>query len=536
MACVFFLGAAAFSWAGEHHEFEATLQAPYRGGPDESRTFVLSFDYPGSRARTVAWRLELRGPGGRLVRAWQAAERMAGTQAEVRVRWDGRGRGSDGRLPAGLYSVRMQARTVDAAAGAGVRSAEQVEQGWEISVGERAAPAIPAFAPLASSGAAAAGSLPYTVYYGNLHSQTNHSDGGAAVEACGGAQHPQSAPYGPADAFAYARERGLDFLMTSEHNHMYDGSDGANPAASAGAARALYQSGLAAARAFADAHPGFVPLYGLEWGVISRGGHINILNADELLGWEHDSDGVLLADTLTPRGDYAGLYTLMKNRGWIGQFNHPAWRGQFYANGRAFGHTPDGDEAMALCEVLNSTAFSTNTTESEPRRSSYEGACNQVLEAGFHVAFSSNQDNHCANWGASYTNRTAVLLPQGVPLNAASLLDAIRARRVFATMDKSSQLVFIANGHMMGERFASSGPLKLVASFASLAGKRVSSVAIFEGVPGRNGIVTQLSDAAEAVVTPTPGEHFYYARVTQEDGNMLWSAPVWVTQAASPPP
>ncbi|MDQ2990213.1 MAG: phosphotransferase, partial [Pseudomonadota bacterium] len=75
----------------------------------------------------------------------------------------------------------------------------------------------------------------------------------------------------------------------------------------------------------------------------------------------------------------------------------------------------------------------------------------------------------------------------------------------------------------------------LVAHFASAAGKSVASVVMFEGVPGRNGAVSQLSATATTNVTPAPGEHFYYVRVTQDDGNMLWSAPVWVTQLAERP-
>jgi hypothetical protein len=27
---------------------------------------------------------------------------------------------------------------------------------------------------------------------------------------------------------------------------------------------------------------------------------------------------------------------------------------------------------------------------------------------------------------------------------------------------------------------------------------------------------------------PKPGKHVFFAKVTQKDGNMLWSAPVWV--------
>ncbi|MEO5934090.1 MAG: hypothetical protein ABIQ08_11140, partial [Duganella sp.] len=45
--------------------------------------------------------------------------------------------------------------------------------------------------------------------------------------------------------------------------------------------------------------------------------------------------------------------------------------------------------------------------------------------------------------------------------------------------------------------------------------------------------VTQLSTTATTTVTPAIGEHFYYAKVTQNDGNILWSAPIWVTQSSA---
>ena len=31
--------------------------------------------------------------------------------------------------------------------------------------------------------------------------------------------------------------------------------------------------------------------------------------------------------------------------------------------------------------------------------------------------------------------------------------------------------------------------------------------------------------------TLAPGEHYYYVRVEQKDGNVAWSSPVWVTYA-----
>jgi hypothetical protein len=572
------LGASQAVHANEadHREFEATLHAPYTAqAGQEGRTFTLQFSYPFvKQAQNVAWRLELLDPAQRVIQQWQGSERLSGKPVEVKVDWAGRA--GDPALRDGVYQVRLVAvanavqphgraklsadevnALVDADGG------ERIEQAWEIAVGEPDVAQMPAFGALptragsaASTAAsttatttgngivqesgtrasvAATASLPYTVYYGNLHSQTNHSDGGGTLSSCTGAQNPQSGTYGPTDAFNYAKGKGLDFLMASEHNHMYDGSDSTNASASPATAKSLYQSGLSAASGFNTANPNFLALYGMEWGVISNGGHMNIFNSSELLEWEYNSSNQLIGDTYTAKNDYAGLYTLMKTRGWIGQFNHPDTTGQFLVNGVPLGYTADGDQAMVLCEVLNTSAFSTNTTETETSRSTYEGACKKALEAGFHVAFSTDQDNHCANWGASYTNRTGVLIPTGTALTNASFVAALKARRVFATMDKTSQLVLTANGHIMGERFSNSGSLNLVANFASTSGKTASTVAIYEGVPGRNGTATQLSSSASTTVTPSVGEHYYYAKITQNDGNILWSAPVWVTQTSGTP-
>ncbi len=511
----------------EHQEFEATLAAPYHGdGRLDARTFTISLDYPGLQGRrSVHWRLELLAPDGRAVQRWHGHAQLAGRPVDVAVRWQGRS-GRQASKP-GVYRVRLHA-----AAGR-----EEVDQSWDIAVGSVPAPVLPAFAPLPGraarlQAAPATASLPYTVYYGNLHSQTRDSDGGAALDSCKGAQDPQTAPFGPDAAFPYARAHGLDLLMVSEHNHMFDGSDGTNSGADPATGKALYQAGLQTARSFNEQHPDFLALYGMEWGVISDGGHLNIFNSDELLGWEKNAKGELLADTLTPRNDYGALYTLMRQRGWIGQFNHPSLKDQFKVNGVPLAWTADGDEAMALCEVMNSTAFSTNDKEGETRRSNFEAACNKLLEAGYHVAFSSNQDNHCANWGASYTNRTAVLMPNGEALNRDSFVAAVRARRVFATMDKDSQIVLTANGRLMGERFDNRGPLQLSVQFANGAGRRAAAVVLMEGVPGRNGEVTQLAGQAVATVTPSAGRHFYYAKLTQDDGKVLWSAPLWVNQLA----
>jgi hypothetical protein len=50
----------------------------------------------------------------------------------------------------------------------------------------------------------------------------------------------------------------------------------------------------------------------MEWGVINNGGHLNIFNTDELLGGNKNSSNQLIGDTYTAKGDYAALYTLMR--------------------------------------------------------------------------------------------------------------------------------------------------------------------------------------------------------------------------------
>ena len=193
----------------DHREVDATLNAPYRGDggvrPD-ARTCTLSFEYPGLQlARADAWQLELLAPSGRQVARWQGQLTLSGQPADVPVRWQG---SLAGRPAApGIYRVRLHARV----------DGEDVEQDWEIAVGKPPAPVLPSFAPLpareaplehrATGLAPAPGALPYTVYYGNLHSQSNHSDGGGPLDNCKGAQDPQSAPFGPGAAYAYARRR-----------------------------------------------------------------------------------------------------------------------------------------------------------------------------------------------------------------------------------------------------------------------------------------------------------------------------------------
>ena len=543
----------------DHYEFEASLDAPYRADASHFRTFAMQFRFEGAdEGSVVAWRLEIVNEDGFVARSWNGESYLRDGFADAQVRWSER-EAQNGVMPYGVYQARMTAYAVNpiTQGAIGLNSLDQrveealrlspdevVEQTSDLVVGSIVRPAMPEFGHLrtaslpssssAPQSVAATGGVPYTVYLGNLHSQTNLSDGGGDLSTCVSEQAPQTGVGSPTNAYTYAMNEGLDFLMTSEHNHMFDGSTSTNTSASPTTAKNLYQSGQTYAANFNAAHPAFLALAGLEWGVISNGGHMNIFNTPKLLEWEYNSSNQLIGDVYTAKSDYASLYTLMKNNGWIGQFNHPATTGQFVINSVPLAYSADGDQAMALCEVMNSSAFSHNTTETESGRSSYEAACNKLLEAGYHVAFSSDQDNHCANWGASYSNRTGVLLPSGQALNRANFLAALQARHVFASWDKTAQIVLTTDGgHIMGDQFSHSGALTLTVNYAPGSGRSASTVKIYQGVPGSNGTVSSTTLSGNTyTTTPANGSYFYYAVVTQDNGTQLYSAPAWVNQGA----
>ena len=549
----------------DHEEFEATVQVPFTASSG-ARDLALRFAYPGVDAQqAVPWELTIRDAQGASVRRMVGDAVLQQRPMTRTVHWDGRD--ANGRsLPEGRYTVTLRAaalnarRAPDARASTsdrvdavlGDRAASVEVQSWDFLVGRTPQAQLAPFAALvqgthSSAVDAAAGhmralsvpgtsSVPYTVYYGNLHSQTNDSDGGGDVATCTDAQPSQKGTYGPAAAYGYAKSAGLDILMTSEHNHLFDGSTGTNASGDASAAIARFQAGLSAASSFNAANPNFLAVYGMEWGVISNGGHMNIFNSNQLFSWEYNSSNQLFGDVFTAKSDYAAIYATMRQKGLVGQFNHPESSGQFVINGTSLAYNADGDQVMVLAEVLNSSAFSANTSETETSRSNYESAFNILLERGYHVAPSSDQDNHCANWGRSYTNRTGVLIPNGTALSMTSFIAALQARHVFATMDKTGQAVLTANGHLMGDRFNNSGALALNVGYASTSGRTAATVQIVEGVPGSNGSTDVLASTGSVTVTPASGNHFYYAKVTQDDGKILWTAPVWVTQGIAGTP
>lgn len=232
------------------------------------------------------------------------------------------------------------------------------------------------------------GGLLYMIYYGNLYSQINYSDGGGVVFICKDVQVLQSVLYGLVDVYQYVMDEGLDFLMMFEYNYMYDGLIGINSLVSLIIVYNFYQLGLQVVSMFNVVYVNFFVIYGLEWGVISNGGYMNIFNMLSLLEWEYNSFNQLIGDVFIVKSDYVLLYILMYMNGWIGQFNYLVSLGQFLVNGINFGYIVDGDVVMVLVEVFNSLVFFSNIIEIEISCSSYEMVFNIIFECGYYVVFS----------------------------------------------------------------------------------------------------------------------------------------------------
>ncbi len=113
-------------------------------------------------------------------------------------------------------------------------------------------------------------------------------------------------------------------------------------------------------------------------------------------------------------------------------------------------------------------------------------------------------------------------------MERAAILEAAKARRSFAATD-NLVIDFRMGGHFMGASFAADRPQAIQAHVAGTA-----PIARVDLIRGREIIYTAPGSGAEARFTFTdtaskPGEHYYYIRVEQSDGQVGWSSPIWVT-------
>lgn len=363
----------------------------------------------------------------------------------------------------------------------------------------------------------------YNTYYGNLHAHSAYSDG-----------NKDNANATPTDNYTYAHTAlCFDFLGISEHNHF---SSTNNP----GMLLPLYAQGLQQAQAYTNAHPGFVALFGMEWGVISNGGHVVLYGIDSLIGWETLSTGNNY-DIYVAKSDYQGTNGLFqkivdrKNSNAFATLAHP--NSSDYGNMLYGTYSAIADSAVVGVAVESGPAFSTDTTYSDaPSDMSFLSYYMQALAKGYHVGPTIDHDNHYMTFGKTNTSRLAILATQ---LNKSALLDAMRKRRFFATQDCDTKISLSIQQQVMGSSTSGTiAPTITISASDPSSASAVPSITIMKGEPGSNQLATALKTitAFNATVTDTSllsGKEAYYYLDVVINGKRSISAPIWYTRTVA---
>jgi hypothetical protein len=111
-----------------------------------------------------------------------------------------------------------------------------------------------------------------------------------------------------------------------------------------------------------------------------------------------------------------------------------------------------------------------------------------------------------------------------------AILEAMKARRSFAATDN----IFVdvrMGAHFMGASFVSSATVPPLEVYVAGTGK----IARVQVIKSNKIVYTAPGAASELRFTYTdhdmqPGESYYYVRVEQENGQLAWSSPIWVTK------
>jgi len=112
-------------------------------------------------------------------------------------------------------------------------------------------------------------------------------------------------------------------------------------------------------------------------------------------------------------------------------------------------------------------------------------------------------------------------------LDRDALWEAFRARRSYASTGARALLEFHANGATMGSEAQAARNVQIE--------WRVEGTAPIERVDlirDQFGIMRwecgAMGETATLIDRPPDGTHYYYLRIEQQDGEMLWSSPIWV--------
>lgn len=354
---------------------------------------------------------------------------------------------------------------------------------------------------------------PYGYYFGNLHAHSAYSDG-----------NQDNPSFTPANDYAYAKNSMcMDFLGISEHNH-----------SEAGMALSKYALGRSAAAAATTSS--FLAMYGMEWGVISNGGHVLVYGIDQLIGWEAGNYNVFV-----PKSDYIGKPSTTGTTGLFKTIND--WPSTAFAmlahpdnhdfNDIAnIAFLPGADSAVAGCAVESGPATSTNTSYTDPasRLSTY-WYFKKLLSRGYHVGPNIDHDNHYTTFGRTNYSRLAVISPS---LTEAAFLQSMKSRSFYATHDCDVRVSFTLNNQPMGSSTVTHAivPSMSVYAYDPTSPAAIPKIRIMFGVPGSLVEAVPLDSVNANVFNftdynlPIGSWGYYYAEVIINGGYAITS-PIW---------
>jgi|GEM_PF-477300 len=343
-------------------------------------------------------------------------------------------------------------------------------------------------------------------YFGNLHSHSSYSDG-----------NKDDTSKKPEDDYAFAKNsRKMDFLGISEHNHTQAGMRLAN-----------WAPGIQAAKNATT--PDFVAMHGMEWGVISGGGHVVVYGIDSLIGWESGEYQIFV-----PKSTYTGptgLFNIINRHGSnaIATLAHP--------NTTDFNNASANYDALADSAIVGSAlesgpAFSTNVTYSDQASSmNYLSYYNRMLSKGYHLGATMDHDNHNMTFGRHTRARLVVLAPA---LTENDLLDAIKKMRFYASEDSAAKITYTINDHLVGSVFSGNGKPSI--SVNSVTTHPVTSITIWRGTPGSGITATPLASSSNGTLSFSDSTlthlstAYYYADIVETDGSRIITSPIWYTR------
>lgn len=332
--------------------------------------------------------------------------------------------------------------------------------------------------------------LDWNLYFGQLHAHTDISNGAGSVE----------------EAFQYASQvDGLDFFAVTDHSDSFDNADMGAIDADGADISADWAAGKQAAASVTNGD--FVGLFGFEmtWPEDKQLGHISTFNTP---GWQ-TRDQADFENVPTALENYYKALTSVP--GSVSQFNHPdTVHGDF----ERFDHySPQYDAVVSLLEV----AGEDGVVDCEY----YDLA----LDKGWHVAPTNNQNNHKGQWGDASGARTVVLAKS---LTEEALYAAMKDRRVYATQDSDLAIYYELNGTVMGSIIPKSKSAAVTVFLSDPTDEAIGNVEVVTD-EGKVLVSEYVGTPAQVLELSVPGEHsYYYLRITQPDGDVAVTAPVWM--------